>query len=67
MVAGWIAAVVAVLGVLGLLIRLSYQVGLLVQRFGDHVEQADRQFKDQEMRLRALERTPHARPSGGHV
>jgi hypothetical protein len=69
MIAGWTAAIVALAGILGVLIRLSFQVGQLVQRFGDHVISADRIHGDQENRIRLLEQRPvlRRRPSGGHV
>jgi hypothetical protein len=66
-IAGWVAAIVALAGILGVLIRLSFQVGQLVQRFGDHVISADKIHGDQETRIRALEHRPARRQSGGHV
>ena len=64
--AAWIAAIVGVLGILGLLLRISFQIGALVQRFGDHVSAADKVHSDQETRIRALEHS-RPRPSGGHI
>lgn len=64
-VAAWVAAAVAVVGMLGMLLRISFQVGGLVQRFGDHVSASDKLHDDQEKRIRSLERRP--RMSGGHV
>jgi len=62
-ITAWIAAIVALAGILGVLIRLSVQVGMLVQKFGDHIEQSTQIHGDQETRIRSLE----ARPAGGPV
>jgi len=66
MTAALVSVAVAVLGILGLLLRISFQLGALVQRFGDHVSEADKVHADQETRIRALERV-RPRPSGGHI
>ena len=39
-----------------LLVRIAWTTGQLVQRFGDHVTQADKIHGDQETRIRLLER-----------
>ena len=55
-----LAGIITIIGALGgairLLARISWQVGQLVQRFGDHVENATKVHEDQEERLRGLER-----------
>jgi hypothetical protein len=53
--AAWVAALCGLAAVLGVLLRLSFQVGSLVQRLGDHVTSSDRTHADQETRLRRLE------------
>jgi len=55
MIAGWIAAVLSVLSIVGVLVRISYQTGQLVARFAEFRESADRIHDDQEKRLRLLE------------
>jgi len=62
MTATLVTAAIAAAGMLAGLGRVIYLLGMLVQRFGDHVENADRVHSDHEVRIRALER----RPSGGH-
>jgi hypothetical protein len=54
-IAAWVSAVAAVAAILGVLLRLSFQVGSLVARVGDHVAAADKVHADQEARLRKLE------------
>ena len=44
------------LGIIALLARIAWTMGQLVQRFGDHVTQADKIHGDQEKRIRDLER-----------
>jgi hypothetical protein len=56
--AAWVAAAVPIAGILLLLLRLTFQVGRLVQRMGDHVTAADRVHADQEQRIRRLETAP---------
>lgn len=51
-----IALAVGILAILGTLTRISWQMGRLVQRFGDHVISASEIHQDQEKRLRNLER-----------
>lgn len=60
-VAELIGAIGGGLTIIGLLTRISWSLGQLVQRFGDHVTQADKIHNDQENRIRTLER----RPQGG--
>lgn len=50
-----VAVVTGILGILGVLVRISWQMGRLVQRFGDHVQDASKIHVDQEQRLRTLE------------
>jgi len=51
-----LAAILAVLGgALRYLARISYQMGQLTQRFGDHVSDASKIHEDQERRLREVE------------
>lgn len=51
-----IAAVLTLLGaVLRVLMRISWQTGRLVERFGEHVTDAMRIHGDQETRIRNLE------------
>ena len=66
MTAAIVTVLIGVAGVLGLLLRISFQLGALVQRFGDHVVNADKIHTDQESRIRYLEQR-RPRPSGGHV
>jgi hypothetical protein len=54
-VTGWIAAVAAVLTVLGALLRISFQIGVLVQRVGDHAEDSRRVHDAIDKRLQRLE------------
>jgi hypothetical protein len=58
MIAAWIVAVVAVLGVIGLGLRISYQVGSLTQEFRGFKDSSDQVHKDQERRIRLLEARP---------
>lgn len=55
-----LTAIVAILGLLGgmmrYLSRISYQMGGLVAKFGDHVSDASKIHEDQEARLREVER-----------
>jgi hypothetical protein len=64
----FVALLVGILTIIGalaaairVLIRISWQMGQLVQRFGDHVTDASRIHQDQEERIRRLER-----PRRGH-
>lgn len=52
----WLAPIL--LAMLGFLIRISFQMGGLVQRFTDHADIAEKVHKDQEARLRLLELGP---------
>jgi hypothetical protein len=52
---GIIAILTGISGMLVFLARISYKLGQLVQRFGDHVLSADRIHGDQETRLRNVE------------
>lgn len=57
-----VVGIVTIIGALGaairVLLRISWQMGELVTRFGDHVEQATKIHSDQETRIRDLERPP---------
>jgi hypothetical protein len=53
--AAWVTALCGLVTIIGVLLRLSFQVGSLVQRLGDHVTSSDRTHADQETRLRRLE------------
>jgi hypothetical protein len=53
--AEFISLCVGILAIVGILVRIAWSVGQLVQRFGDHVTQADRIHGDQEGRIRNLE------------
>lgn len=54
-VAMFVTLCVGVMSIIGLLVKISYNTGSLVSRFGDHVRQADKVHEDQERRLRAVE------------
>jgi hypothetical protein len=53
--AEFVSLVVGILAIVGILVRIAWSVGQLVQRFGDHVAQADKIHGDQEGRIRNLE------------
>lgn len=56
MLAGWIVAGLAAAGILGTLLRISYLLGQLVQRFDLHIETEGKIVEDHEKRLRSIER-----------
>lgn len=56
MITAWIGAGGVLLSILAILVRISFQLGSLMQRFSDHVLSADKIHGDQEGRIRALER-----------
>lgn len=49
------ALAVGILTIIGILWRIAYQIGSLVQRFDDHTAASARTHDDQEKRLRDLE------------
>lgn len=51
----FIALVVGILTIIGILMRIAWTTGQLVQRFGDHVVQDDKIHANQEERIRNLE------------
>jgi hypothetical protein len=57
----FVALASGILAILGVLLRIAWSMGQLVQRFGDHVTQADRIHSDQEDRIRRLERPERKR------
>jgi hypothetical protein len=52
---GIVALLAGMIGIIGTLVRISFQLGVLVQRFNGHVEIADWTDRDHEERLRVLE------------
>jgi hypothetical protein len=55
-----LAGIIAIIGGIGAMLRylvkISWDMGQLVQRFGDHVTDSGRTHTDQEARIRNLER-----------
>lgn len=56
--AAWITVLSTSLLTVGLLLRLVWIGGQIVQRFGDYMTASDKIHHDQETRLRALESRP---------
>ena len=57
-----LAAILTALGLmLRVLVKISWELGQMVQRYGDHVEQSKLIHADQEARIRRIEQGPSRR------
>ena len=55
LLAGFVTIILGIIGMIAMLVKISYQVGQLVQQFADHVEQDTRIQGDHEVRIRGIE------------
>ncbi len=56
LIVGIFAIIAGIAGMIRLLAKISWEMGKLIERFGDHISDATKIHADQEQRIRLLER-----------